>query len=85
MTAWSSWCARSTRRSHNPVWEQVRRPAPWEEKTWEERATEAIAAEAAALAADPDPAEAARRDKQRLRLQSHLNVGAIEDAIRDGR
>ncbi|WP_442754145.1 nitrogenase iron-molybdenum cofactor biosynthesis protein NifE [Methylocystis sp. JAN1] len=68
---------------YNPVWEQVRRPAPWEEKTWEERAAEAIAAEAAALAADPVAAEAARRDKQVCSCNL-ISVGAIEDAIHDG-
>jgi len=68
---------------YTPVWEQVRRPAPWEEKTWEERASEAIAAEAAALAADPVAAEAARRDKQVCSCNL-ISVGAIEDAIRDG-
>jgi nitrogenase molybdenum-cofactor synthesis protein NifE len=31
----------------NPVWDQVRQPAPWEEVTWEQRADAAIAAEAA--------------------------------------
>jgi nitrogenase molybdenum-cofactor synthesis protein NifE len=67
----------------NPVWEQVRRAAPWEEKTWEERANEAIAAEAAALAADPLAAEAARRDKQ-VCACNLISVGAIEDAIHDG-
>ncbi len=68
---------------YNPVWEQVRRPAPWEGKSWEERADEAIAAEAAALAADPVAAEAARRDKQVCSCNL-VSVGAIEDAIRDG-
>ncbi len=68
---------------HNPVWEQVRRAAPWEEKSWEDRANEAIAAEAAALAADPVAAEAARRDKQVCSCNL-ISVGAIEDAINDG-
>ncbi|BDV34799.1 nitrogenase iron-molybdenum cofactor biosynthesis protein NifE [Methylocystis iwaonis] len=68
---------------YNPVWEQVRRPAPWEEKSWEQRADEAIAAEAAALAADPVAADAARRDKQVCSCNL-ISVGAIEDAIRDG-
>ncbi len=68
---------------YNPVWEQVRRAAPWEEKTWEERASEAIAAEAAALAADPAAAEAARRDKQVCSCNL-ITVGAIEDAIQGG-
>ncbi|MFZ0571956.1 MAG: nitrogenase iron-molybdenum cofactor biosynthesis protein NifE [Rhodomicrobium sp.] len=34
----------------NPIWEQVRTPAPWDEVSWEERADEANAAEAAAPA-----------------------------------
>jgi nitrogenase molybdenum-cofactor synthesis protein NifE len=68
---------------YNPVWEQVRRPAPWEEKSWEERASEAIAAEAAALAVDPVAAEATRRDKNVCSCNL-ITVGAIEDAIRDG-
>ncbi|PWB84411.1 MAG: nitrogenase iron-molybdenum cofactor biosynthesis protein NifE [Methylocystaceae bacterium] len=68
---------------YNPVWEQVRRPAPWEEKTWEERASEAFAAEAAALAADPERAEAARREKRVCNCHN-VNVGALEDAIEAG-
>ncbi|MGJ0506878.1 MAG: nitrogenase iron-molybdenum cofactor biosynthesis protein NifE [Methylocystis sp.] len=68
---------------HNPVWEQVRRPAPWDEKSWEDRAAEAIAAEAAALAADPVAAEAARRDKNVCSCNL-VTVGAIEDAIQHG-
>jgi nitrogenase molybdenum-cofactor synthesis protein NifE len=31
----------------NPVWDQVRRPAPWDEVTWEQKADAAIAEEAA--------------------------------------
>jgi nitrogenase molybdenum-cofactor synthesis protein NifE len=31
----------------NPVWEQVRQAAPWDEVTWEQRADAAIAEEAA--------------------------------------
>jgi nitrogenase molybdenum-cofactor synthesis protein NifE len=64
----------------NPVWAQVRLPAPWEETTWEERADKAIAAEAAALAADPAKAEEARRGKNVCQCRS-VSVGAIEDAI----
>jgi nitrogenase molybdenum-cofactor synthesis protein NifE len=67
----------------NPVWEQVRRPPPWEEKSWEDRANEAIAAEAAALAADPEKAEAARREKRVCKCHN-VNVGALEDAIKAG-
>jgi len=64
----------------NPVWEQVRKPAPWDEQTWESIADAAIAAEAAALAADP----ALARDKRRSATVCHcksVNRGVIEDAI----
>jgi nitrogenase molybdenum-cofactor synthesis protein NifE len=64
----------------NPVWAQVRLPAPWEETSWEERATRAIEAEAAALAADPERAEAARRERKVCACHN-VSVGAIEDAI----
>jgi nitrogenase molybdenum-cofactor synthesis protein NifE len=67
----------------NPVWEQVRRPAPWDEESWEERADAAIAAEAAALAADPVAAEAARRSAKICNCNA-VSIGAIEDAISDG-
>ncbi|WP_026191651.1 nitrogenase iron-molybdenum cofactor biosynthesis protein NifE [Methylosinus sp. LW4] len=67
----------------NPVWEQVRRAPPWQEKTWEERANEAIAAEAAELAADPVKAEQVRREKRVCKCHS-VNVGALEDAIAAG-
>ncbi len=61
---------------HNPVWEQVRRPAPWEETSWEERAI-------AALAADPAKAEEARR-ATRVCACNNVAVGAIEDAVQGG-
>ena len=67
----------------NPVWEQVRRAPPWQEKTWEDRANEAIAEEAAALAADPVMAESARREKRVCKCHN-VNVGALEDAIEAG-
>ncbi|GLI94093.1 nitrogenase iron-molybdenum cofactor biosynthesis protein NifE [Methylocystis echinoides] len=67
----------------NPVWEQVRRPAPWDEESWEDRADAAIAAEAAALAADPVAAEAARRSAKICNCNA-VSIGAIEDAISDG-
>jgi len=67
----------------NPVWDQVRKPAPWEEKSWETRADEAIAAEAAALAADPARAEEMRRAAPVCSCKG-VAVGAIEDAIADG-
>jgi nitrogenase molybdenum-cofactor synthesis protein NifE len=64
----------------NPVWEQVRKRAPWEETTWEEAADAAIAAEAAALAADPELAKQQRRAGAVCKCKS-VNRGAIEDAI----
>jgi nitrogenase molybdenum-cofactor synthesis protein NifE len=65
---------------YNPVWEQVRKRAPWEESTWEEVADSAIAAEAAALAADPAPAREKRRATPVCNCKS-VARGAIEDAI----
>jgi nitrogenase molybdenum-cofactor synthesis protein NifE len=65
----------------NPVWHQVRTPAPWEEVSWEQLADKANAEEAAALAADPDAA----RERQRSEILckcNRLTAGAIEDAIR---
>ncbi len=67
----------------NPIWEQVRRPAPWDETTWEERADAAIAAEAAAVAADPALAAKVRRETRVCTCNS-VDTGAIEDAIADG-
>jgi nitrogenase molybdenum-cofactor synthesis protein NifE len=65
---------------HNPVWAQVRLPAPWEETSWEERATKAIELEAAELAADPVKAEEARRSAKICKCRD-VSLGAIEDAI----
>jgi nitrogenase molybdenum-cofactor synthesis protein NifE len=67
----------------NPVWEQVRRAAPWEEQSWEERASRAIDAEAAAIAADPALAEERRRNVKICACKI-VTRGAIEDAIADG-
>ncbi len=64
----------------NPVWAQVRLPAPWEETSWEERATRAIEAEAEALAADPARAEEARRGIKVCACHN-VSVGVIEAAI----
>jgi nitrogenase molybdenum-cofactor synthesis protein NifE len=64
----------------NPVWQQVRLRAPWEEQTWEERADAAIAAEAAALAADPAAAREKRRSTAVCKCKS-VNRAVIEDAI----
>src|SRR5208282_2991157 len=58
----------------NPVWTQVRLPAPWEETSWEEAADAAIAAEAALTPED-------ERDRELCNCTG-LSVGAVEDAIR---
>ncbi len=67
---------------YNPVWEQVRRPAPWQKAgdSWQDRALAQIAAEEAELAADPVKAEEARRAKKICMCKS-VDLGAIEDAI----
>ncbi len=56
---------------YNPVWEQVRRPAPWAKAgdSWQDRALAEIAQEEAELAADPVKAEAARRAQKDLHVQ----------------
>ncbi len=64
----------------NPVWEQVRKRAPWDEQTWEDVADAVIAAEAAALAADPELAREKRRSVTVCNCKS-VNRAAIEDAI----
>ena len=67
---------------YNPIWEQVRMPAPWEDATdnWQVRAIAAAAAEAAALAANPELAEKARR-AQKICNCKIVDLGTIEDAI----
>jgi nitrogenase molybdenum-cofactor synthesis protein NifE len=69
---------------YNPVWQQVRKPAPWAKagESWQEKALAQIAEEEAELAADPVKAEAARRAKPVCVCKS-VSLGAIEDAIRD--
>jgi nitrogenase molybdenum-cofactor synthesis protein NifE len=64
----------------NPVWGQVRMPAPWDEVSWEERADQANAEEAAALAANPEAAREAERNKTVCNC-NNISAGAIEDAI----
>jgi nitrogenase molybdenum-cofactor synthesis protein NifE len=68
----------------NPIWEQVRKPAPWAGKTWEQAADAAIAREAAEIAANPELAEAKRRSERVCNCKT-IDVGAIEDAIRGER
>ena len=67
---------------YNPVWAQVRKPAPWEKsgENWQSRAMAQAEAEAAALAADPVKAEEARRAKKICNCKS-VELGVIEDAI----
>jgi nitrogenase molybdenum-cofactor synthesis protein NifE len=67
---------------YNPIWEQVRKPAPWADpaNNWQARAIAQMEAEAAALAADPVRAEEARRAKQICNCKA-VSLGAIEDAI----
>jgi nitrogenase molybdenum-cofactor synthesis protein NifE len=67
---------------YNPVWQEVRRRAPWEKagENWQERAMAQMAAEAAALAADPVAAEKARRAKKICNCKI-VDLGTIEDAI----
>ena len=66
----------------NPVWEQLRQPAPWENtaKNWQAKAIAQMDAEAAALAADPQAAEAARRARKICNCKT-VDLGSIEDAI----
>ena len=66
---------------YNPVWEQVRLPAPWDEVSWEERADLANAEEAAALAANPEAAREAERKKIVCECNS-VDAGTLEDIIR---
>jgi nitrogenase molybdenum-cofactor synthesis protein NifE len=67
----------------NPVWEQLRVPAPWENNTrnWQAKAIAQMDAEAAQLAADPVAAEAARRAKKICNCKT-VDLGTIEDAIK---
>ena len=68
---------------YNPMWEQLRKRAPWESAstTWQAKAIAQANAEAAALAADPVAAEAARRAKKICHCKS-VDLGTIEDAIK---
>jgi nitrogenase molybdenum-cofactor synthesis protein NifE len=68
---------------YNPIWEQVRKPAPWEDvkNNWQAKAIAQLEAEAAELAKDPVAAENARRAKKICNCKS-VELGTIEDAIR---
>ena len=67
----------------NPMWEQLRRPAPWDNaaNNWQSKAMAQADAEAAALAANPEAAEQARRAKK-ICFCKTVDLGTIEDAIR---
>jgi nitrogenase molybdenum-cofactor synthesis protein NifE len=67
----------------NPVWQQLRQPAPWENsaKNWQAKAMAQMDAEAAALAADPKAAEQARRARKICNCKT-VDLGTIEDAIK---
>jgi nitrogenase molybdenum-cofactor synthesis protein NifE len=68
---------------YNPIWEQVRKPAPWQNgaDNWQTRAMAQMDAEAAELAANPVKAEAARRAKLVCMCKS-VSLGSIEDAMK---
>jgi nitrogenase molybdenum-cofactor synthesis protein NifE len=70
---------------YNPIWEQVRTIAPWENAadSWQAKADAEAAREAAELAADPAKAEAKRRSKKICKCKS-VDLGSIEDAIAAG-
>jgi len=67
---------------YNPMWEQLRQPAPWDTSvvSWQAKAIAQEDAEAAALAADPVLVEQARRARKICNCKS-VELGAIEDAI----
>jgi nitrogenase molybdenum-cofactor synthesis protein NifE len=68
---------------YNPMWAQLRQPAPWDKagSNWQARAIAQANAEAAELAADPVAAEVARRAKKICFCKS-VDLGTIEDAIK---
>lgn len=67
----------------NPVWEQVRKPAPWDnpENNWQSRAMAQLRKEAEELAANSVLAEKVRRSKKICNCKS-VDLGTIEDAVR---
>ena len=66
----------------NPMWEQLRRPAPWDNTAdnWQARAIAQMDAQAAEIAADPALAEANRRARK-ICFCKTVDLGSIEDAI----
>ena len=68
---------------YNPIWEQVRKPAPWDDpaKSWQAKAIADMEAEAAALARPiRSRPEKARRAKKICNCKG-VDLGTIEDAI----
>lgn len=67
---------------YNPMWDQLRKPAPWDDAggNWQSRAMAQMDAQAAEIAADPALAEATRRAKKICFCKS-VDLGTIEDAI----
>jgi nitrogenase molybdenum-cofactor synthesis protein NifE len=67
---------------YNPIWEQVRKPAPWDDpaSNWQALAIAQMDAEAAELAADPVRAEEKRR-ATKICACKVVSLGEIEDAI----
>ncbi len=67
---------------YNPIWEQVRTIAPWQNAadSWQAKADAEAAREAAELAADPAKAVAKRRAKKICKCKT-VDLGTIEDAI----
>ena len=69
----------------NPVWSQVRTPAPWDEVTWEQRADEANAAGEgleAKKAPSPQPSPARGEGVGPARGEDVPNSATLEDGAR---
>jgi nitrogenase molybdenum-cofactor synthesis protein NifE len=67
---------------YNPMWAQLRRPAPWDDAgvNWQAKAMAQMDAQAAEIAADPSIAAAIRRAKK-ICFCKTVDLGTIEDAI----
>lgn len=66
----------------NPVWAQIRAPAPWDEVSWEERADAANAADAKASAESAAPEAGKAKRGKRICDCMEVDEAAIETAIR---
>ena len=67
---------------YNPMWAQLRKPAPWDDAgvNWQTKAMAQMDAQAAEIAADPVRAEEVRRAKK-ICFCKTVDLGSIEDAI----